>query len=776
MCKDVGLDNWKRRLGRPRSPIGFAFIGFLLLILGACKGTPEQQAQELVTKAREFARQGKKNAAIIQYRRAIQIDPRLAITHLELGKLYAQQEDYMNAVQQLNTAVEIDPSLRDARLELARILIMAKNYTDAKDQADAILNQNANDTDALAVEARASLGLGKNTAAKAAIDRALASRPDNADAWLVLAGLQYEAKDYEGSERSFRKSIAYDATQFAATAALYELLIKQNRVVEAEGVIRNFNDRNPSNLNGRYLLAGFLVQQKRLTEAEEAFRQISQTGASDPKQRSALATFYVLEQKLDLAEKELLRIVEKHPDDVSAQVALASLYMSTKRSAEGDRIAESVLKSTPDNADALVLHGRYLIEQSRIDEATVDLQHATRADSRSVEAHYFLALAQLQNKQPNEAQSELARALDLQPTFSPARILLAGIKLDSGQMKDGIADLDRAIADRPAIIGPYITRSLLDVQQGKAVDAEKNLLPLLNQFPQSADRALTYRALAWAMFNQKKYDAARNFLQQSEKATPDVPETLYLLGLTYIAENKPEIAMATVERRVASKPDWAEGYLAAGRLAALAGPKAQSETYLRKATSLDSKLVPAWETLGLILTAETKYDGAIDAFDKVLELSPDSASAYFNIAEVQNMRGDWAKAQESYRKSLELDSANPVAKNNLAWIYAEHGGNMDIALKLAEEAHQAKPDDPEICDTLGWIYLQKNTVSDAIQELRKSVSLVPSNPEYTYHLGVAYLRSGNKKKAKENLEESIHGGPNSPLAADARQMLASLKD
>ena len=140
------------------------------------------------------------------------------------------------------------------------------------------------------------------------------------------------------------------------------------------------------------------------------------------------------------------------------------------------------------------------------------------------------------------------------------------------------------------------------------------------------------------------------------------------------------------------------------------------------------------------------------------------------------MRGDWAKAQESYRKSLELDSANPVAKNNLAWIYAEHGGNMDIALKLAEEAHQAKPDDPEICDTLGWIYLQKNTVSDAIQELRKSVSLVPSNPEYTYHLGVAYLRSGNKKKAKENLEESIHGGPNSPLAADARQMLASLKD
>lgn len=209
---------------------------------------------------------------------------------------------------------------------------------------------------------------------------------------------------------------------------------------------------------------------------------------------------------------------------------------------------------------------------------------------------------------------------------------------------------------------------------------------------------------------------------------------------------------------------------------AMAGRETQSEMYFKKAILVDPKLMPAWQGLGLVLSGESKFDAALDAFGKVVELAPESGQAYLHIAQLQEKRANWNQAQTAYQKSLELEPDNVVAKNNLAWSYAEHGGNIDVALRLAQEANQAKPDDPEICDTLGWIYMKKNTLGDAIQALKKSVALVPKNPEYSYHLGIAYLRAGDTIKAKEFLEGTLQIEPNSPFAQDVRRMLVSLKN
>jgi tetratricopeptide (TPR) repeat protein len=251
---------------------------------------------------------------------------------------------------------------------------------------------------------------------------------------------------------------------------------------------------------------------------------------------------------------------------------------------------------------------------------------------------------------------------------------------------------------------------------------------------------------------------------------------MYLSGLTSLAENKPADALSLVQTSLKNKPDWAEGNAVGGELAMMAGRKEVSENYFRKAVSVNPKLLTAWQGLGLALSAQSKFDEALDAFNKVVQLAPNSSVGYFNIAQVQDMHGDWSKAQDSYRKVLELEPGNAIAKNNLAWSYAEHGGNIDVALRFAQEAHQAKPDDPEICDTLGWIYLKKNTVGDAIQQFQKSVSLLPKSPEYSYHLGMAYLRSGDNAKAKEFLEATLRLQPNSSFAPDARKLLVSIKN
>ena len=79
------------------------------------------------------------------------------------------------------------------------------------------------------------------------------------------------------------------------------------------------------------------------------------------------------------------------------------------------------------------------------------------------------------------------------------------------------------------------------------MNAEKSLLPLLDEYPQPAARATTYRALAWIKFHQQQYQQARTFLDKSYSAEPKAPETLLLLGLTYLAEKRPDVGLKEVQ-------------------------------------------------------------------------------------------------------------------------------------------------------------------------------------------------------------------------------------
>jgi tetratricopeptide (TPR) repeat protein len=263
-------------------------------------------------------------------------------------------------------------------------------------------------------------------------------------------------------------------------------------------------------------------------------------------------------------------------------------------------------------------------------------------------------------------------------------------------------------------------------------------------------------------------------LQRASEGQGNSPETLYLLGLSYVQEKKPDAALAAVQARLEQSPNWAEGYQVAGDLMRLAGRYPKSEALYRQAVSMNPKLASSWLGLGDVLTQQTKFDEALQAYGKVIEQSPKSAGTYMRIGQLRDKRGDWTDAERAYQKVLELEPEHPVAKNNLAWDYAEHGGNVDVALRLAQEASQAKPDDAEISDTLGWIYLRKNAPGDAIQVLKQSVAKSPKSPEYNYHLGIAYLRAGRKTEAKQFLEATLNLEPKSPYADDTRKMLASI--
>jgi tetratricopeptide (TPR) repeat protein len=127
-----------------------------------------------------------------------------------------------------------------------------------------------------------------------------------------------------------------------------------------------------------------------------------------------------------------------------------------------------------------------------------------------------------------------------------------------------------------------------------------------------------------------------------------------------------------------------------------------------------------------------------------------------------------------YRKTLEIEPKFSPAANNLAWLMAEHGGNLDEALSFAEGARAQQKDNPHIADTLGWIYYKKNAYLKAVSLLQEAAEKLPENPVVQYHLGMAQFKNGDRLKGKKTLESAFQLSPNFPGSEEAKATLDML--
>jgi Flp pilus assembly protein TadD len=132
------------------------------------------------------------------------------------------------------------------------------------------------------------------------------------------------------------------------------------------------------------------------------------------------------------------------------------------------------------------------------------------------------------------------------------------------------------------------------------------------------------------------------------------------------------------------------------------------------------------------------------------------------------------EARAKYEQIIAIDPHAAVAANNLAWIYAESGENLDVALRLAQTAKSRMPDRAEVNDTLGWIYHKKGLGSQAVVALRDAVDKDPQNASFQYHLGMAHAATGDAVQARAALQKALLLASEFDGAAEAKAALSKL--
>jgi tetratricopeptide (TPR) repeat protein len=132
-------------------------------------------------------------------------------------------------------------------------------------------------------------------------------------------------------------------------------------------------------------------------------------------------------------------------------------------------------------------------------------------------------------------------------------------------------------------------------------------------------------------------------------------------------------------------------------------------------------------------------------------------------------------ANRHYRRALEIDPKNALAAKNLASNLADHGGDLDEAVKYAQIAQVAVPEDPAIWDTLGWLYYKKGLIDSASPLISEAARKLEENAVVRYHHGMVLAKQGRSREAAQELNAALSLDPDFPEAGEARKILKNLK-
>ena len=178
--------------------------------------------------------------------------------------------------------------------------------------------------------------------------------------------------------------------------------------------------------------------------------------------------------------------------------------------------------------------------------------------------------------------------------------------------------------------------------------------------------------------------------------------------------------------------------------------------------------------LGQLQGGKGDLQAAVADFQKARALAPQSAEPLLALAESEERLGQTDAARQDYQAVLKLDASNLVALNNLAFLTADHGGNLDEALRMITTASQKLPKQPNLSDTLGYVYLKQKKVGSALRVFGDLAQQYPGNATFRFHYGLALLESGSKEDARRELQAALAAKPSADLASKIKQALGGV--
>jgi eukaryotic-like serine/threonine-protein kinase len=184
--------------------------------------------------------------------------------------------------------------------------------------------------------------------------------------------------------------------------------------------------------------------------------------------------------------------------------------------------------------------------------------------------------------------------------------------------------------------------------------------------------------------------------------------------------------------------------------------------YFEQSVKVDPGYAPAWVGLASAryrqadwgyVPVDQGYEAARKGVQTALKLDPNLAEAYSTMGWIQmTYDWDWAGADASYRKALELEPGNANVIRNAAGL-ASILGRFDEAIRLNQQAADLDPLSVTAHYYLGVHCYYAGRFKEAEAAIKKSLELNPEYPAAHQFLGVIDLANSQPDRAIEELKK-----------------------
>jgi tetratricopeptide (TPR) repeat protein len=738
----------------------------------SCGKDPEVAKREYLKSGDEYMAADKLGDATIEYRNAVQQDPRFAEARLKLAEALLRNGDAAGAYREFIRAADLLPRSITAQVKAATMNLAAQQFEEALARVEKALAIDAQHADALILKANALGGLKRHDEAIAVMQAAIAADPKRGLSHSNLGALQLAAGRTEEAEESYRKALDVDPRSAVARIELAMFEWRKGRMDRAETVLQEALAIDANNVLANRLLASLYLSTKRPEKAENPLRTIAES-TRESAARLMLADYYQSTKRIPEALAVLDSLAQDPKGFVAASTRKAVILYGQGQKERAHAAVDAALAREGKNVNALLVKADLLAAERNREAALKMAEAAVAADASSAAAHFAVGRARQALGNTEGAIAAFNQVVRLNPKAVAAQLELSRSYLTVGRPRDTLAFAEDVLAAQPGNADALLLQARALMGIGDIIGAERPTALLVRGYPSTSIVHVQLGDL-----HRKKGDvaAARAAYTRALAIDPLSVEALSGLAAIDVSAGKGADARARVAAALAKRPDSARLVLLAGQIDAQVGDLAAAERAYRRVVELDPANDTVYDLLGRLYQAQGRTEQAIAEFDRLAQRLPKPASVHTFVGTLLESQNRMEEARHRYEQALGIDPHAAIAANNLAYLIAEHGGNLDVALQLAQTAKANLPDSPAVDDTLGWVYYKKGLFDQAVTALKGAVVKEPKVAAFQYHLGLssAKAKNGDVRLARQSLETALKLDPKASEANAARAALSEL--
>lgn len=509
---------------------------------------------------------------------------------------------------------------------------------------------------------------------------------------------------------------------------------------------------------GQYL-SGYHASQRKDYELASSFfaRSLSNKGSSDALESQTMTLLLVAGKYSEAFE--IAKVISKDSENGLARLALIVQQIGRDNYEAADKLANSVVADPKNNTIVnRITHAWIKYGMKKPEEAKAMFETLQSEKVLETLINYNYAMF-------SELSGDRAKAEELYNEMIKTKKLPIGMASSAYYFFEGNKEKQQLILDN--------FENEAQIKQHRKITSIKEAV------------AESLMGVGGIIMSEYGPDQSAALFRLSTYLNPELDEAKLLLGS--ILMNEGDYKSANNILRQIGHDSYLNDYakLAIARNFEQMDQDVKARQYFE--ALLDNKLtkLDALVSLGDLARKTEDYEAAVKYYTEAIEFVKETSEAkkrrklyskkYWAVFFARGVCYERLKNYDAFEAdmavALKLYPNQPDVLNYLGYTWIDLGKNLKSAKQMVLSAHEQRPDDPHITDSVGWALYKLGEHERAVEFIENAATQMPYDPTVNDHLGDIYWELGRRNEAKFQWKRALDNDPDKKLEAQLRDKL-----